>query len=298
MKQIYMFFLLLCGLSACSTASRKAEKEIIMVSIEPLRYFAEQIAGKHFSIVSMVPKGVSPETYDPTPQQMVQTAQAVAFLRIGDTPFERMWADKIKQNMPDLPFFNLSDGVELIKNADLPQHHHHHGKEEACRHGEVDPHIWLSIHQAEKIAQNIATALIAIDGKNEADYRANLQTLLDSIRQTKQQVDAYMQKADNSFLIYHPALTYFAQEYGLEQLSLEEDGKQPSPDRLRNLVDICGHMGTRILFLQTEIDERNARVLEQELGFQVVPIDLLSYQWHETMLTVARTLSHTTQTAE
>ncbi len=286
----HLSILLLCallGLSACQPVTKREEKPLVMVSIEPLRYFAEQIAGDRFEIVSMVPKGSAPETYDPTPQQMVYFSQAKAFLRIGDTPFERMWIEKLEENTPDLHFFSLSEGIKLLE---MEGHYHHMEDGTVIHHADSDPHIWSSVTNAVIIARNIAKAFCKIDAANAELFRRNLASLLRQIDTTKQQVDGYMAEADSTFLIYHPALTYFARDYGIRQLSLEFDGKQPSPDRLRSLVHDCKEKGTRILFLQTEIDERNAQVLQKELNLAVSRINLLDYDWHTEMVKVAKAL--------
>ena len=67
-----VLFLFLLLLSACSGRGKgDAGERIITVTMEPQRYFTEAIAGDKFTVRSMVPKGSSPETYDPTPQQLV-----------------------------------------------------------------------------------------------------------------------------------------------------------------------------------------------------------------------------------
>lgn len=88
-------------LAACTGNSSKSngkegEKPVITVTLEPQRYFTEAIAGDKFKVVSMVPKGSSPETYDPVPQQLVSLGDSKAYFRIGYIGFEQTWMDRLR----------------------------------------------------------------------------------------------------------------------------------------------------------------------------------------------------------
>ena len=100
----------------------------------------------------------------------------------------------------------------------------------------------------------------------------------------------YLSHADSTFLIYHPALSYFARDYGLTQISIEEGGKEPSPAHLKALIEQSGHKKARIIFVQQEFDTRNAELIAKEAQLQIVPINPLSYHWDEEMKNVARAL--------
>ena len=103
------------------------------MTIEPQRYFAEKIAGDKFKINCVVPAGQSPETYDPTPQQMVQVGKSQGYLRIGSIGFEQAWMDNIRNNNPGLKVFDLSEGIDLLKSPEEEEehdHHHHHHADE------------------------------------------------------------------------------------------------------------------------------------------------------------------------
>lgn len=94
-----------------------------------------------------------------------------------------------------------------------------------------------------------------------------------------------------AFLIYHPALSYFARDYGLRQISVEAGGKEPSPAWLKELVDRCRRERVRVIFVQPEFDRRNAELIASQTGIRVVDINPLAYDWPQEMLRVARTLS-------
>ena len=282
-KLIYLLTLLI--MCACGNSSQKNEKPTITVTLEPLRYFTETIAGEHFNVVSMVPKGSSPESYDPTPQQMVALSRSEAYLRIGYIGFEQAWMKKLESNAPNMKVFDTSRGVDLIRGEG-----HWHG--DHFHEGGVEPHIWNSTRNAIIIAENIYAALCELDATHQEEYKNRLDVLKETIAQTDKNVFAFLKNADSTFLIYHPALSYFARDYGLKQISIEEGGKEPSPAYLKHLIELCREEKARVIFVQQEFDQRNAQLIADELGIEVVSINPLSYDWDEEMIRVANALKH------
>ena len=130
-----------------------------------------------------------------------------------------------------------------------------------------------------------------LDSANEPYYKHRLDSLQQIIAQTDTEVRDRLQNADTTFLIYHPALSYFARDYGLKQISIEEGGKEPSPAHLKELIETCRRDNARVIFVQQEFDTRNARLIADELGITVVPINPLSYEWQEEMINVAKALA-------
>ena len=228
MKKLLYILILFLGF-ACGNTTQNSGIPVITVTLEPLRYFTEAIAGEQFKVVSMVPKGSSPETYDPTPQQLVDLSHSQAYFRIGYIGFEQAWMKKLEANCPEMKVFDTSRGVDLIRAEG-----HWHGNH--FHEGGVEPHIWNSTQNAMVIAENICTALCELDTLHQADYRQRLEVLKQTIRNTDADVRSFLENADTTFLIYHPALSYFARDYGLRQISIEDGGKEPSPAQLKNLI--------------------------------------------------------------
>ena len=284
MKKLIYILILLTGY-ACGNTTQKNEKPILTVTLEPLRYFTEAIAGNQYQVVSMVPKGSSPESYDPTPQQLVNLSRSQAYLRIGYIGFEQAWMKKLEENNPDMKVFDTSKGVNLIRDKG-------HWHDDHFHEGGVEPHIWNSTQNAAVIADNIYTALCELDVTHQSDYKQRLDSLKQIIRQTDINIRTLLENADSTFLIYHPALSYFARDYGLKQISIEEGGKEPSPAQLKALIDTCRKENAHTIFVQQEFDQRNAQLIADELGVNVVSINPLSYNWAEEMLRVASALKH------
>ena len=282
MKKL-IYFLTLLILGACGNSPQKNEKPILTVTLEPLRYFTEAIAGGHYEVVSMVPKGSSPESYDPTPQQLVALSRSQAYFRIGYIGFEQAWMKKLQANAPEMKVFDTSRGVDFIRGEG-----HWHG--DHFHEGGVEPHIWNSTRNAIIIAENIYEALCELDAIHQEEYKNRLDSLKETIAQTDANVCTFLENADSTFLIYHPALSYFARDYGLKQISIEENGKEPSPAQLKALIETCRKEKAHVIFVQQEFDQRNAQLIADELGVNVVPINPLSYDWDEEMVRVAQAL--------
>lgn len=269
---------------ACTSKRQPAAEPTLTVTLEPLRYFTEVIAGDKFKVVSMVPKGSSPETYDPTPQQLVNLDKSIAYLRIGYIGFEQAWMDKLTANVPHLKVFDTSKGIDPIYEEGHDHEGHHH-------EGGIEPHIWNSARNASVIANNIYAALSELDSPNEPYYKHRLDSVQRIIAQTDTEIRSRLRDADSTFLIYHPALSYFARDYGLKQISIEEGGKEPSPAHLKELIETARRDSARVIFVQQEFDTRNAKLIANELGINVVPINPLSYEWQEEMMNVAKALA-------
>ena len=282
-KLIYILTLFI--LSACGNTTQKSEKPILTVTLEPLRYFTEAIAGDSYEVVSMVPKGSSPESYDPTPQQLVNLSKSQAYFRIGYIGFEQAWMKKLEANCPNMKVYNTSKGIDLIRDKG-----HWHG--DHFHEGGVEPHVWNSTQNALIIADNIYQALCELDSTHQEDYQKRLDVLKQTIRQTDANIRTLLENADSTFLIYHPALSYFARDYGLKQVSIEEGGKEPSPAQLKALIETCRNENVHTIFVQQEFDQRNAQLIANELGVNIVSINPLSYDWVKEMIRIAEALKH------
>lgn len=105
----------------------------------------------------------------------------------------------------------------------------------------MEPHIWNSAVNAQIIAGNILSALRNIDKGNEDFYLERYNTLCRKIEHTDSLIRQTLATpgADHAFMIYHPALSYFARDYGLHQIPIEAGGKEPSPAHLKALIDTC-----------------------------------------------------------
>lgn len=262
---------------SCSKNPKLSQQTTVAVSIEPLRYFAEQIAGDRLQIFSIVPKGFSPESYEPSPDQLIKVSDARAYIKVGDLGFETTWLDKIRQNEPQLPIFAVSDSLETGASG--------------LRVSKFDPHTWTSPATAEIICQSICRAFCTIDSAGTPLYNRNLQMLLTHIRSVDSQIHKILENLPSrTFVIAHPALSYFASQYGLTQLGIEHEGKTPDPQDLRLLIRRCRSEHVHVVLVQEEFNRQMAETLAREIGASIVTINPLSYRWDEEMIHIAKAI--------
>ncbi len=270
----------LLALAAGCTKQKEAPRPLITVSIEPLRYVTEQLAGDAYDIATLTPEGASPETYQPTPQQVADLTRSRAYIRVGTLGFERTQLEKIAGNVPHLVYVNASKGIPELRTQ----------SDKASDSG--DPHTWTSPHDMKHIARNVCQALCALDtadaqrvGQRMRAFCARMDSLDRVVRQRLESAPC------RTFLIYHPALGYYARAFGLRQLSVEQDGKEASPRRIGQLIEECRREGVRVVFIQKEHNGQTARRIAEAIGARVVTINPLSYQWEEELLHITEELS-------
>lgn len=287
----YTIYACIILLASCAGHAGKDDKPVITVTIEPQRYFTEAIAGDKFTVDCLVPKGTSPETYDLAPHQLQKLGKSKAYLRIGFIGVEQTWGKKLLENAPKVEVFDTSKGINLIYESGH-SHGHSHGDHQHVE--SADPHIWNSAFNALIIAENIYRALSSLDADNESYYAARRDSLCEQIRKTDSIIRQEFSAPDatHAFMIYHPSLSYFARDYGLTQIAIEEAGKEPSPAHLKELIDLCKNEKVRIIFIQPEFDKSNAQVIANETKTRIVSIDPLNYDWQEEMLNIAKELAN------
>lgn len=259
------------------------EQKIVTVSIEPQKYILEQITGDKVQVRCLLSDGANPETYDPSMTHMLNLQHSLGYLRMGNIGFEAALLDKIHESNPDLPIYNTSEGIVPLVGT------HGHG---GVRHEVIDPHTWSSVKNVRVIAANMFEAMRTIDPDNEAYYRRNLDRFdahLDSLdRVLTLRLAPVKGKA---FLVWHPSLSYFARDYGLEQIVVGGDEhKELSVNALRDVVDHAREHGAAVFFSQRDFDSRQVAAVNEEISARQVDIYPLSYEWEKEIISTADAL--------
>lgn len=269
----YVVLMVTAGtLFSCSSAKNDNANKIT-VSIEPLRYLTEQIVGDRFEVVTMVPKGSSPETYEPTARQMADLSESILYIKVGELGFERTWMPRLTSNAPHITVVNSSEGI--------------------TSHIGDDPHSWMSARNAIIMAHNIYEAVKRIDVKDSVFFSQRLDSLCSVIHATDKYIRQTTAQAQcKSFIIYHPALTYFASDYGLEQLALEEHGREPSAAELEQIISTARAKGVKTMFVQREFANRNVDIITNAIGARKVEINPLGYDWNKEMRRIAAEMTN------
>jgi zinc transport system substrate-binding protein len=238
----------------------------------PQRYFVERVAGDFVTVNVMIPPGANPASTDLAPGQLRRLFNSSIYFAVGYLPFEVTHLYPVLEGRKDILLVRHSDQVELLEGE--------HGGHDHL----VDPHIWMSPARARQMAATIAGVLGERFPAQKERFDRNLEQLnaeIDSIDREARRVTG--EKRHGVFLIYHPALTYFAADYGMEQVAIEHEGKEPSPAHLKEVIDTCRARGIKVIFIQNQFDVQNARAVAREIGGTVIAIDPLNPDWKGEM---------------
>jgi len=272
---------LVWGFTACNSKSTDKGKSTITVSIPPIKYLVDKISGNEFDVNVMVATGACQETYEPTPVQMKDVAKSKLYLGISELEFEQKWINNIKANNPDLKYANLSEGIRMVEGSCSHEECEEHGHEH--HHGGMDPHIWLSPANYKAMATATLNELVALNPKGKSTYEKNYKSLVASIDSIDSAAKSKLANLKiKKFIIYHPALSYFANDYELEQISIEMDGKEPAADYMKRIVAQAKEARIKTIFVQKEFDLSVIKSFADEVGATIEPINTFAYDWPES----------------
>ena len=265
-KFLYLFIYIALAIS-CTSTSKKVDSNTIFVSIAPIKPLVEAIVGDDFAVEVLVPAGASPETFEPTPKQFIALNNARMVFSVGLLDFEKQLLSKIHNQSK---IINTSGGITTISGSCS---HTHHGKH--CHHG-VDPHIWCSPKSLATMAHNINAAITA-QMPDSTKYAHNYITLKEKLLSLDAEV---AQMCSNTtlpyFIIYHPALTYIARDYNLEQVAIENEGKEPSAKHITAIIDRARKDGIKRVFYQSEFPRSSVEIVAEDIGAEAVEINPLA----------------------
>lgn len=276
-NQLYTIIGLLCVILSIQACKEKSgNKQTVSVSILPQKYLVEKIAGDYLQVNVMIPPGMSPETCDLSTEQLKKLYDSDICFTIGHLPFELTHLAPVVKQRKDIRIINHSEGIKLLSVRCGHQHHNGH------EHSGVDPHIWSSPRYVAQMAQQIFKALSEQYPTQKEKFEEGYKTLSKEIETVKEKADSALnEKRGSMFLIYHPALTYLADDYGLQQVAIENEGKEPNPAHLKHIIDLAKEKNIRIIFIQSQFDKNNALSVAKEIGGEVIPIDPLAENWTE-----------------
>ena len=276
----FLYLIILCViLAGCKGTPQKqadsgkasgTEKPAVTVTISPYKYFVDQIAQGKVDVNVMVSNGNNPETYEPYAQQMMELSKSALYLKVGSIGFEQTWMKKLQDNAPEMKVIDTSVGIKPAKTPG----------------GNIDPHVWMSCSNARIIASNILKALSELEPKNKAFFEKNYQSLLSIIDKRDSTIKESFKKDPDlvrKFVIYHPILTYFARDYQLEQLAIEEEGREPSAAQLKSLIERARKEKIKFCLIQAEFANRNTTTFINESHTKPMNINPLQGDWNWAM---------------
>lgn len=270
-----VLLLSLCGCAA-KTEETNTEKPIVAVSIVPEQTFVEKVCGDLAEVVVMVPSGYNPENYEPSPEEMTTFSEADVYFTVG-VPTE-------ETNI--LP--SVAENTEVVSLADACAEEY----DELKIGDERDPHIWLSPKRAIVMVRTIADKMSELDPDNADTYSANAEAYIEEIEEADTEIKETLSGLTNrSFIVFHPAFGYFADDYGLTMYSLEDEGKEATADDLADMVDFAKENGIKVIFYQSEIDSSQSEAFAEEIGGVTEELDPLSADYINNLETMAKTIA-------
>ncbi|HHH19201.1 MAG TPA: hypothetical protein ENK86_01635 [Campylobacterales bacterium] len=165
-------------------------------------------------------------------------------------------------------------------------HHHHHGG--------IDPHTWTAPSNVKIMAKNIYETLVELDRENQAYYQANYEKFLEEIEQTDREIKELLVSLpnDSKFMVFHPSWGYFAKEYGLEQLAIEVEGKEPKPRVVQKIIEEARKQEIKAIFTQQEFSDKSARAIARELNIKVIKETPLARDWSANLIKKAKAIAN------
>lgn len=277
MKRIFLLFVIATFLISCNSTKTKKAGNVITVSILPQKTFIEKIAGSDFKVNVLIPPGSSPAAYTLLPSQLVEITNSEIWFRIGYIGFEYSWKDKIAQANTEMKVVDLSEGLDLI--ADEIETHGDH-----VHMNGVDPHIWLSPVLVKQMAEKILNELSVLKPEKSAEYKGNYLKFVKEIDLLNIEIKTKMKAFEGrKIIVFHPSLSYYARDYGLEQYSLETGGKQPTPKQMAQVVDLAKTENIKVIYIQSEFDRDHARVFAEEINGEIIQVHPLDPAWEDNL---------------
>lgn len=298
---------LVCLSSFAFASSARADGTLqVTVSILPQKFLVQQIAGDLVKVAVMVPPGANPASYEPKPRQVVAMAGSKIYLAIG-VPFENSWLRKFAAANPNMLLVHTEAGIARRameseipydispgSNGSTEKNHQEHSHA-----GMKDPHIWLSPPLVMLQARNILSALVEIDPAHQDVYEANYQHFIAQLAELDMKIGRIFWERQKTqpirFMVFHPAWGYFAAAYGLQQIPVEVEGKEPKARDLQKLIIFAQKQKIKVVFVQPEFSTRNAETIAQAVGGRTVFADPLAEDWAKNLFTVAERIAAAAQ---
>lgn len=270
---------------ACSVGGAEKRRRVVTVAIPPQQWMLRQIAGDRFEVRCMLSAGADPESFEPSVGQLAALERSEAYFTLGGLPFEEASAERLRGSFPHLRIVDATEGVHFIADG---CHGHDHG---VTGHDDFDPHVWTSLRNARVMAANMHRVMVALDPGGKAEYDANFRRLDRRLSAADDSIAALLAPcAGRTFMTWHPSMGYFAADYGLRQMSVQQEGREVTPLQLAQAVDEARAVRPVIIFSDMAAQDNGAGMLGADLGIPHQPLRLMQPDFVSELLLAARTI--------
>ena len=300
-----------------------AEPLRVFASVVPIQAFVEKVGGEHVDARAMVRPGFNPHTYDPTPQQISALAGAALYVRTG-MPFEKAWMARIQSANPVMQVLDAREGIALREreahshdesghdsehheesdqghahDTEAPQNDHEPHGEHAAEHDrddEKDPHVWTDPSQVRHMIGTIRDTLTELAPAHAEAFARNHDAFAAELEALDRELHTRLDPLSNRrFMVFHPAWGYFADAYGLTQVPIEREGKEPGGRALAALIDQAKQENIKVVFVQPQFDRQSAAQVARAIGGVVVAVDPLAADYVDNLRRVGREFAQALQ---
>ena len=267
MKNLLLILAIFCFFPLLAAAENKNS---IVVSISPQRYFIEKIAPAKFNVEVLIPATANPHTFEPTLAQLKILSKSKLYFTVGhpDLSFEKSIVEKLADAKAMFKIINTTEGITDFD--------------------EEDPHLWSSPRHVMVMVENIKKALVDLDPKSADFYEAHSQKFIQELQELDKSLqELFKDSAGKKFLVFHPAWGYFARDYHLSQISIEEHGKEPGVGHAAHVINISQIRGLKVLFVQPQTSRQSAEVVAGEINATIKELDPMREDWMTNIKSVA-----------
>ncbi|MFA4954405.1 MAG: metal ABC transporter substrate-binding protein [Patescibacteria group bacterium] len=271
---IFAIAMLACGAGVwfiLTPARKPADTGRIKVAATffPLADIARQIGGDNVDVVTLLPPGASPHSFEPAPAQVLEIAQAKALFSIGHGLDD--WAGTLANNAPNISQVTVDRGIELKPPLALT----YIGSGGETKDS-LDPHYWLTPQNGKLIAATIADELKRLDPAHAADYDRRLEDFKRQMDETEARIKTLLSDKKNTAIVtHHAAWQYFAAAFGLKIVGVIEPSpdKELTPMELVALQKIIRANDIKTIFIEPELSEQLVKPLAQDLHLEIRSVD-------------------------
>lgn len=244
-------------------------REKIVTSIPPLKWLVQKITGNEFEVISIVQPNMNHELFEPKPSDLKVLENSKVFFTYNMLGFEETISDSISNKNKIVNVLENVDKNLFIKGEHDHDHEHEHsGKEEhdSHEHEGIDPHVWFSLDMMPKVAENIKNELSKLYPDKKETFEKNYNAFITELNQVKAELSQKMaSKTKKSFMIYHPALNYFLKNYAIEEISIEQEGKEPSAQQIKEIIDEAKKHNVTTILVQPQFPRQSAEAISREI---------------------------------
>ncbi len=253
-----LIFALISACSPTPASDSPQADSAILTSTTFLADITRNIAGDRMKVVSLLPVGADPHSYQPTPQDIARIERSQLIV-INGAEYEHFLEALIENNTDKKIIVTASANIELRKNA------------------EVDPHAWLDPNLVVAYVENIRVALAQYDPAGAEVYKSNANAYTKQLKELDLWIQNQVKQipANKRLLITnHEALNYFAERYGFQVIGSVvpsfSSNAAPSAQQMAQLIDEINKLGVRAIFLDAADNDALAQQIASETGVAVI----------------------------